>query len=384
MRQNKEIYIHITPFFPSEESFRGPFVLDQVKALQMISNYDVRVIKVVGFNSTETNYSFQGVDVFVFKLIRFPSGILPNLLSRFNTFRLINFLRGNGFSLDNIKYIHGHVLYPCGLLAVKIANELGKKIKSIVQHHGIDAFSFSNGICSGNKFHQLILKRKAINICREANFNVGVSKRVINELNFYCGEELKNSLVLYNGVNKEKFYPLPAGSKNEIFTVGCVANFWPLKDQITLIKAIEIILLNGGNIKAKFVGTGPTLKDCQNYIAQKNLQDYFYFVDSLQHSELNAFYNTLDLFVLPSFYEALGCVYLEAFVSGIPFIGVKGQGIQELIVPEQQELFLIEKEDYLGLSEIIKKYMINKPTQLLTKEIDINTLVFEFMHKINN
>ena len=41
-----------------------------------------------------------------------------------------------------------------------------------------------------------------------------------------------------------------------MFTIGCVANFWKLKDQITLIKAVEILLLNGLKIEVKFVGTG--------------------------------------------------------------------------------------------------------------------------------
>jgi len=39
-----------------------------------------------------------------------------------------------------------------------------------------------------------------------------------------------------------------------------------------------------------------------------------------------------DVFIMPSFYEALGCVYLEAMAMKLPTIGVKGQGIDEIIV----------------------------------------------------
>src|SRR5690606_10263582 len=136
----------------------------------------------------------------------------------------------------------------------------------------------------------------------------------------------------YNGVDKSKFFQKKSLKHSGIFHIGCVANFSSIKDQITLIKATEILINQSNpNIKVTFVGTGPTRGKCEEYIYKNNLSKFFNFIDSIPHRQLNDFYNEIDLFVLPSYYEALGCVYLEAYSTGTPFVGVYDQGIEELI-----------------------------------------------------
>ena len=82
---------------------------------------------------------------------------------------------------------------------------------------------------------------------------------------------------------------------------------------MTLLKAIYLIVTNGfQKIKVIFIGTGPTLDDCVNYVKRKQMETYVEFRNEVKHEELPKFYNSLDLFVLPSYYEAFGCVYAEA------------------------------------------------------------------------
>ena len=90
-----------------------------------------------------------------------------------------------------------------------------------------------------------------------------------------------------------------------MFTIGCVANFWKEKDQITLIKAVEVLTKHEIRVLLRLIGTGPTLESCKRYVLQNNLVDSIVFENEIKHEQLNQFFNEIDLFALPSYYEAL-------------------------------------------------------------------------------
>jgi glycosyltransferase involved in cell wall biosynthesis len=60
------------------------------------------------------------------------------------------------------------------------------------------------------------------------------------------------------------------------------------------------------------------------------------------------------VFVLPSRYEGLGCVYLEAMASGKPIIACRGQGIDE-IIQHRSNGWLIPVD---GLEELVQGLQI--------------------------
>ena len=79
------------------------------------------------------------------------------------------------------------------------------------------------------------------------------------------------------------------------------------------------------------------MNSCKKYVNDNNLSEFILFEKELEHHKLNKFYNEIDLFVLPSYYEALGCVYLESWATNTPFIAVKNQGVSE-IIPEDLKI----------------------------------------------
>ena len=372
----KRIYLQITPFFPDKDSFRGPYVLDQAKAIQKNSDFEVKIIKIV--NNSQEKYIYDGVEVYPLKVIDIPSSILPGIFNKINYTKLKELIfKQMNLSVDEIEIIHAHTVYPAGYLAVKFAKEFNKKV--FIQHHGLDILQFDNGrILKGflRRINNYYKKIFFTSIIKQADLNIGVSKKVIEEIKKVADVK---TYVLYNGVDKNKFYRLNTIKKENNFIIGCIGNFWPLKDQITLLKALNILIRekNIKDVKVIFIGSGPTLKDCQNFVIENQLEDFVEFKKEIHHKYLNEFYNQLDLFVLPSYYEALGCVYTEALQVGVPIIAVKNQGIEEIIREDEKKYSLINKKDYKQLAKNIEYFYKNKKNVIY--DLDINKFIKNFL-----
>lgn len=376
------IYLVITPFFPESGSFRGPFIFDQVRAIERTGCYKVVVFKPKPWYSKEKDYEYEGVKVFRFSTYELPSAILPGLFDFLSVWSLKRKLKSLRININDIEVVHAHVT-GLGVFANALKRK-NKSIKTVLQHHGFDVLSLTNGQFSKYRWHRKWVARYGIGICNRIDLHVGVSDKTLKYLCAFSNIRIKDCFILYNGVDETLFYPIKGLKDASFFTIGCIGNFWELKDQITLIKAARKLIKEGMNhVRVIFIGSGEMLESCRNYVEEKNLSDYFFFKSEVSHKELNHFYNTLDLFVLPSHYEAFGCVYTEAYACGVPFIGVEGQGIAELIPEQDKSKWLIRKGDDESLAELIKYCHKFSVKQYLTIDPNINKLIGNFLKKIN-
>ena len=135
--RNKKTYLVITPFFPSDNSFIGSYIFDQVNEIRNQTNFNIEIIKVVSAFSSEKDYEFKGFKVRVFKLIDIPFFIFPGVFNRLNKIRFKSFLYRK--NIKNIKYSHSHVSYPAAYLVEDL------NCKKMVQHHGLDVLQLLNG-----------------------------------------------------------------------------------------------------------------------------------------------------------------------------------------------------------------------------------------------
>lgn len=99
------------------------------------------------------------------------------------------------------------------------------------------------------------------------------------------------------------------------FVIGNVAGFNDQKNHIFLLEIFEKIADVNSNAILFLVGEGHLLKQIQALIKSHKYGDRIYYFGITNHIE--DLYNVMDVFLLPSKYEGLGLVFLEAQINGL-------------------------------------------------------------------
>lgn len=111
------------------------------------------------------------------------------------------------------------------------------------------------------------------------------------------------------------------------FHILAVANLKKSKGLDLLIRAVHDLVRDGHFIHVVIVGSGDDLPRLQRKAIELNIADSIAFYPEKPNDVIRNVYKLFDAFVLPSYSETFGIVYLEAMYAGIPVIGVSGQGI---------------------------------------------------------
>jgi glycosyltransferase involved in cell wall biosynthesis len=127
--------------------------------------------------------------------------------------------------------------------------------------------------------------------------------------------------------------------------IGCIARLTHDKGIDLLVEAVK----NISNVDLMIVGKGREEKNLENLIAGKeNIKLISYVAD------LNEFYSSLDLLVLPSReHDPFGLVAAEAMMLGIPVIVTDACGIADDLTSGKDAL-IVEADSSAALSEAIK------------------------------
>jgi glycosyltransferase involved in cell wall biosynthesis len=131
------------------------------------------------------------------------------------------------------------------------------------------------------------------------------------------------------------------------------------KGLIYLLRAFKIIK-NQVDLDLVIVGiiSSDYYKSIEDLIEKNNLVDRVKFIGNIDRNELRYLYSNCQIFCLPSLYEIMPMVILEAMASGKPIISTKTGGIPEIISNNINGL-LIPPRNHEKLAELIK-YLIKE------------------------
>lgn len=102
------------------------------------------------------------------------------------------------------------------------------------------------------------------------------------------------------------------------FVIGHVGRFDYQKNQEYLIPLLKELLNKKPNALLVFIGNGDTEQTVKQLAVENKVEDHIVFLGS--RDDVYEFYNAFDVFVLPSRFEGLGIVAIEAQLNGVPSI----------------------------------------------------------------
>lgn len=112
--------------------------------------------------------------------------------------------------------------------------------------------------------------------------------------------------------------------------IGNTSALAPHKDYFTFADTAEHYLQNHGrDVRFFVIGEGAKEAEIKDYVARRQLDEYFIFTGFLKNIE--QVLPSLDIFLMPSKTEGLGTSVIDAFAAKVPVVATRAGGIPELV-----------------------------------------------------
>lgn len=172
---------------------------------------------------------------------------------------------------------------------------------------------------------------------------------------------------IYSGIQVDKFHPVKSEEKNRIRSkwelrqeeavVGMVSKLWEGKGHYVLIEAFKLVKEKIKDAKLVIVGEGYLYDELFRMVDTNGLRESVLFTGfQMNVSEIIA---TFDVAVLPSFFEGMGRVILEAMAMEKPVVASRVGGIPDLI-DEGINGLLVRPGDVKELAHALEKVLSDK------------------------
>jgi glycosyltransferase involved in cell wall biosynthesis len=150
--------------------------------------------------------------------------------------------------------------------------------------------------------------------------------------------------VIPNGVDAAKLaeaspadltqFGIPPGSQTLLF----VGRLDPQKGPFVLMAALRELFPRRADLHGLVVGDGPLRDTLHAWVAKENLSSRVHFAG--RRTDVPSLLRAADLFVLPSLWEGLPNVVLEAMAAGTPVVASRVEGISDLLVDDRTGLIV--------------------------------------------
>lgn len=171
-------------------------------------------------------------------------------------------------------------------------------------------------------------------VAKWADQVIAISNDIVRKCEFAHGFRPSHIPI---GVDKNRFSPSVDGAeiRSRLLRGGqklvlCVCRLEPRKDLPTLILAMKQVC---SKMEARLVvvGDGLLKNQLERLIQESGLSESVRIDTEAVYDDLPQYYRAADVFALPTLYEGLGIVFLEAMSSETPIVSTRVDGVTEIL-----------------------------------------------------
>ena len=242
----------------------------------------------------------------------------------------------------HLSHLHVHFATPAAMVGLLVTKIFPMTYSLTI--HGPDEFYDAPGYHLAEKIHG------ATFVCCIGLFARSQIMKLVH------AEDWEKLEVSPLGVDVEVFKPPSSRRQFQKFEILCVGRLVPAKGQRILIEAVALLEKQGQKVNLRLVGDGPDRRSLEQMVGRRGLDHCITFEGAVNQDRIREFYDSADVFVLPSFAEGIPVVLMEAMAMEIPTITTWITGIPELIRQDQDGI-LVPPSDVNKLTQAIRQVM---------------------------
>jgi glycosyltransferase involved in cell wall biosynthesis len=231
--------------------------------------------------------------------------------------------------------VHNHMAVYAGIGSL-VARQFA--IPTIVSFHNMlhSPYAFSNPVLI---YARELYGHASIRLaCNSAKLVTGCSQSVVMTHVEKYGVPLDRTATLHYGVDilptvkpqeRETVRREIGGEKDAPMLVH-VGRFVPQKNHVRIIDVAASVVKQRPDVVFVLVGDGPLRSDIEHAIAHRGLEHNVRLLG--QRNDVQRILSAADIFFLPSHWEGLPVVALEAAAAGLPVVGADIPALQEAVI----------------------------------------------------
>jgi len=228
-------------------------------------------------------------------------------------------LRGQLMALHrryNFDLVHAHYASPCGVIALLARGWM--RVPIVLSIHGADVtYTARQNSISATVVRWVFRNVEAI---------IANSTWTARQIVRYGGNPEKVRIVGLGGdVPKETCWAVPS-SQDSVVSLLSVGYLEERKGHAYVLRAIKQLRDEGYRLHYTIVGDGSRRESLEALAETLDIAAIVSFEGYKPHSEVWPYFAGCNIFVLPSWNEAFGVVYIEALGLGKPVVGCEGEG----------------------------------------------------------